>query len=109
MAEEIRQNMFIFEDLVKIDDRGMQEIMKEISTDILAKAMKTSSEEIREKIFKNMSERAAEMLREDIEDMGPTRLADVEKAQNEIVKVTMKLADEGKIFVAGGSEADEYV
>jgi flagellar motor switch protein FliG len=109
MAEEIRQNMFIFEDLIKIDDRGMQEIMKEISTDILARAMKTSSEIIKDKMFKNMSERAAEMLREDIEDMGPTRLADVEKAQNEIVKVTMKLADEGKIFIAGGSDADEYV
>jgi flagellar motor switch protein FliG len=109
MAEEIRQNMFIFEDLVKIDDRGVQEIMKEISTDILAKAMKTASEVIKKRIYKNMSERAGDMLREDIEDMGPTRISDIEKAQNEIVKVTMKLADEGKVFISGGKEEDEYV
>jgi flagellar motor switch protein FliG len=111
MAEEIRQNMFIFEDLVKIDDRGVQEIMKEISTDmdILAKAMKTASEVIKERIYKNMSERAGDMLRENIEDMGPTRISDIEKAQNEIVKVTMKLADEGKIFISGGREEDEYI
>jgi len=83
--------------------------LKEISTDILAKGMKTSSEGIREKIFKNMSERAGDMLREDIEDMGPTRLADIEKAQNEVVKVTMKLADEGKIVIAGGGEEDVLV
>ncbi len=109
MAEEIRQNMFIFEDLLKIDDRGMQEIMKEISSDILAKAMKTSSDAIKEKIFKNMSERAAEMLGEDIEDMGPTRLADIEKAQNEVVKIAMKLADDGKIHIASGKDEDEFV
>lgn len=109
MAEEIRQNMFIFEDLIKIDDKGIQEILKEVSTDILAKSMKTVSDAIKEKIFKNMSERAADMLREDIEDMGPTRLADIEKAQNEIVKVAMKLADEGKIFISGGKEEDVFI
>lgn len=109
MAEEIRQNMFIFEDLMKVDDRGIQEILKEISSDILARAMKTASDTIREKILKNMSERAATMLREDIEDLGPTRLADIEKAQNEIVKVAMKLADDGKIFVAGGKEEDVFI
>lgn len=109
MAEEIRQNMFIFEDLIKVDDKGIQEILKEISTDILSKAMKTVSDSIKEKVFKNMSERAADMLKEDIEDMGPTRLADIEKAQNEIVKVAMKLADEGKIFIAGGKEDDVFV
>jgi len=109
MAEEIRQNMFIFEDLLKVDDRGMQEIMKEISSDILGKAMKTASDAIKEKIFINMSERAAEMFREDLENMGPTRLADIEKAQNEIVKVAMNLADDGKIHIAGGKEEDEYI
>jgi len=109
MAEEIRQNMFIFEDLIKVDDKGIQEILKEVSTDILAKSMKTVSDAIKDKIFKNMSERAADMLREDIEDMGPTRLADIEKAQNEIVKVAMKLADEGKIFISGGKEEDVFV
>jgi flagellar motor switch protein FliG len=109
MAEEIRQNMFIFEDLARIDDKGIQEILKEVSSDILARAMKTSSEAVREKIFKNMSERAALMLGEDIEDLGPTRLTEIEKAQNEIVKVAMKLADEGKIFISGGGEEDVYV
>lgn len=109
MAEAIRQNMFIFEDMSKIEERGIQEILKEISSDILAKAMKTASDSIKDKIFKNMSERAADMLREDIEDMGPTRLSDIEKAQNEIVKVAMKLADDGKIHIASGKEEDEYV
>jgi flagellar motor switch protein FliG len=109
MAEEIRQNMFIFEDLIKVDDKGIQKILKETSSDILSRAMKTVSDAIKEKFFKNMPERAADMLKEDIEDMGPTRLADIEKAQNEIVKVAMKLADEGKIFIAGGKEDDVFV
>jgi flagellar motor switch protein FliG len=109
MAEEIRQNMFIFEDLIKVDDKGIQKILKETSSDLLSRAMKTVSDAIKEKVFKNMSERAADMLKEDIEDMGPTRLADIEKAQNEIVKVAMKLADEGKIFIAGGKEEDVFV
>jgi flagellar motor switch protein FliG len=109
MAEEIRQNMFIFEDLIKVDDKGIQKILKETSSDILSRAMKTVSDAIKEKFFINMPERAADMLKEDIEDMGPTRLADIEKAQNEIVKVAMKLADEGKIFIAGGKEEDVFV
>jgi len=109
MAEEIRQNMFIFEDLIKVDDKGIQKILKETSSDILSRAMKTVSDAIKEKIFKNMSERAADMLKEDVEDMGPTRLVDIEKAQNEIVKVAMKLADEGKIFIAGGKKEDVFV
>ena len=109
MAEEIRQNMFIFEDLIKVDDKGIQKILKETSSDILTRAMKTVSDAIKEKFFKNMPERAAGMLKEDIEDMGPARLADIEKAQNEIVKVAMKLADEGKIFIAGGKEEDVFV
>jgi flagellar motor switch protein FliG len=109
MAEKIHQNMFFFEGLIKVDDKGIQEILKVISTDILSRAMKTVSDAIKKKIFKNMSERAADMLKEDIEDLGPTRLADIEKAQNEIVKVAMKLADEGKIFIAGGKEDDVFV
>jgi flagellar motor switch protein FliG len=109
MAEEIRQNMFIFEDLIKVDDKGIQKILKETISDILTRAMKTVSDAIKEKFFKNMPERAADMLKEDIEDMGPARLADIEKAQNEIVKVAMKLADEGKIFIAGGKEEDVFV
>ena len=101
--------MFSFEDLIKVDDRGIQGILKEKSSDILSKAMKTVSEAIKGKVFKNMSKRAADMLKEDIDDMGPTRLADIEKAQNEIAKVAMKLADEGKIFIDGGKGNDVFV
>jgi flagellar motor switch protein FliG len=101
MADEIRQLMFIFDDLVLIDDRGIQEILKEVSGDDLAKALKTASEAVKEKIFKNMSERAVAMLNEDIENMGPMRLSDVEKAQQNITQVAMKLEEEGKIVVGG--------
>jgi flagellar motor switch protein FliG len=104
LAEKIRENMFVFDNLVDVDDRGIQEVLKEISTDELSRAMKTASEPLKEKIFNNMSERAADMLREDIEDMGPTRLADIEKAQLGIVKVVMKLAEEGRIILGTGDE-----
>ena len=106
MADEIRQLMFVFDDLVLIDDRGIQEILKEISSDDLAKALKTAGEAIKEKIFKNMSERAVEMLNEDIEDMGPIRLTDVEKAQQSITQIAMKLEEDGKITMGdrGGEE-----
>jgi flagellar motor switch protein FliG len=101
MAGEIRQLMFVFDDLVLIDDRGVQEILKEVSSDDLAKALKTASEAVKGKIFKNMSERAVEMLNEDIENMGPMRLSEVEKAQQGITQIAMKLEEEGKIVVGG--------
>jgi len=110
LAEEIRQLMFIFEDLVSIDDRGIQEILKEISSDDLAKALKTASEAVKEKIFKNMSERAVEMLNEDIEDMGPIKLSEVEKAQLAITQVALRLEEEDKITVGGrGGEEEVFV
>ncbi|MEE8382000.1 MAG: flagellar motor switch protein FliG [Thermodesulfobacteriota bacterium] len=110
LAEEIRQLMFIFEDLVSVDDRGIQEILKEISSDDLARALKTASEAVKEKIFKNMSERAVEMLNEDIEDMGPIKLSDVEKAQMSITQIALRLEEEDKITVGGrGGEEEVFV
>lgn len=109
MADEIRQLMFVFDDLVLIDDRGIQEILKEVSSDDLAKALKTAGETVKEKIFKNMSERAVDMLNEDIEDMGPIRLSDVEKAQQTITQVAMKLEEEGKITMGGRGGEDVFV
>lgn len=109
MADDIRQLMFIFDDLVLIDDRGIQEVLKEISSDDLAKALKTASESVKEKIFKNMSERAAEMLNEDIEDMGPIRLSEVEKAQQAITQVALRLEEEGKIVVGGRGGEEVFV
>lgn len=101
LAESIKQNMFTFEDLVKVDDRGTQTLLKEISTEDLSLALKTSSEALREKIFKNMSQRAAQILKEEIQTRGPVRVSDVEKAQQTIVSVARKLEVEGKIMLAG--------
>lgn len=109
MAEQIRQLMFVFEDLANVDDRGMQAIMKEVSTDDLTLALKTASEGLREKIFRNMSERAALMLKEDLEAVGPVRLSDVEKAQQAIVRVAKKLEDEGKILMGKRGGEDVFV
>jgi flagellar motor switch protein FliG len=104
MAEEIRQLMFVFEDLIKVDDRGMREILKQVETSQLSLALKTASEEMKEKIFGNLSERAAGMLREDMEVMGPVRLTEVEKAQQMIIRVARDLEGEGKIVLAKGKE-----
>jgi flagellar motor switch protein FliG len=105
-ADQIRQLMFIFEDLALIDDRGMQEILKEVSSEDLARALKTASEAVKDKIFNNMSERAVTMLNEDLEDMGPIRLSEVESAQQAITQVALRLEEEGKITVGsrGGGE-----
>ncbi len=108
LAEEIRNKMFVFEDLVHIDDRGIQTILKEVSNEDLLLALKGASEEVREKIFKNMSKRAAEMIQEDLETMGPVRLSDVEQAQRNIIQIARKLAEEGKIVIAKG-EGGEIV
>jgi flagellar motor switch protein FliG len=101
LSDQIRQELFTFDDLVKVDDRGIREILKEITSESLSLALKAASDEIKEKIFKNMSKRAAEMLREDIETLGPARLSDVEKAQQIISRAAMKLEGEGKIVVGG--------
>ncbi|MCB0394554.1 MAG: flagellar motor switch protein FliG [Bdellovibrionales bacterium] len=109
LAEEIRKLMFVFEDIIKIDDRGIQTLLKEVPNDKLLLALKTANEEIRQKIFKNISSRAAQMLQEDLESMGPARLSDVEGAQQEIVNTARRLEGEGKILIARGGADDALV
>jgi flagellar motor switch protein FliG len=109
LAEEIKKLMFVFEDILYIDDRGMQLILKEVPNDKLLIALKTAPEEIRNKIFKNISQRAGELLREDLEALGPLRLSDVEAAQQEIVNTARRLEDEGKIIIKRGGDSDQLV
>lgn len=109
LAEEIRKLMFVFDDIVKIDDRGIQALLKEVPNDKLLLALKTASEDIRTKVFKNISQRAADMLREDLANMGPSRLSDVELAQQEIVNAARRLESEGKILIARGGSEDALV
>jgi flagellar motor switch protein FliG len=109
LAEEIRKLMFVFEDIVKIDDRGIQTLLKEVPNDKLLLALKTSNEEIRTKIFKNISQRAANLLKDDLGNMGPARLSDVEAAQVEIVNAARRLEQEGKILIARGGSEDALV
>jgi flagellar motor switch protein FliG len=109
LAEEIRKLMFVFEDIIKIDDRGIQMLLKEVPNEKLLLALKTSPQEIKEKIFKNISARAAQMLQEDLAAMGPSRLSDVEGAQQEIVNVARRLEAEGKILIARGGSEDALV
>ncbi len=101
LAEEIKQLMFVFEDIMKIDDRGIREVLKEISNEDLTMSLKTAPEELREKFFKNLSERAGNMIREDLEIMGPVKLSEVETAQQNIVKQVRRLEAEGRIVIAG--------
>ncbi|MGE4441009.1 MAG: flagellar motor switch protein FliG [Desulfomicrobium sp.] len=101
LAEEIKQLMFVFEDIMKIDDRGIREVLKEISNEDLTMSLKTAPEELREKFFKNLSERAGNMIREDLEIMGPVKLSEVEAAQQNIVKQVRRLEAEGRIVIAG--------
>ena len=108
LAQKILDEMFVFENLLDLDDRGIQLLLREIQSDSLILAMKGASEPLREKIFKNMSQRAAEMLREDLESRGPVRLSEVEGEQKEILKIVRRLADEGQI-VLGGAGGEEMV
>ncbi|MBU0552943.1 flagellar motor switch protein FliG [Myxococcota bacterium] len=109
LAEEIRNNMFVFDDLVNLDDRGIQALLKEVDNQSLLLALKTASEGVREKVFKNLSARAVEMLREDMDVMGPTKLSDVEKAQSTITQLALRLESEGKIVIAKAGADDEFV
>ena len=108
LAQKILDEMFVFENLLDLDDRGIQLLLREIQSDSLILAMKGASEPLREKIFKNMSQRAAEMLREDLESRGPVRLSEVENEQKEILKIVRRLADEGQI-VLGGAGGEEMI
>ena len=109
LAEEIRKLMFVFEDIIKIDDKGIQTLLKEVPNDKLLLALKTANEEIRNKIFKNISQRAAQLLKDDLANLGPSRLSDVESAQIEIVNVARRLEAEGRILIARGGSEDAMV
>jgi flagellar motor switch protein FliG len=106
LAQKIQDEMFVFDDINKVDDRGIQLLLREVQSESLIVALKGATPELREKIFKNMSQRAAEMLRDDLEAKGPVRLSEVEAEQKEILKVVRRLADEGQIVLGGkGDEA----
>jgi len=106
MAEGIQDLMFVFENLVDIDDRGIQTLLREVSSDILIMALKGGDDEIKEKIFKNMSKRASEMLQDDLEAKGPVKISDVENAQKEVLSIARRMADAGEINLKA---SDEYV
>ncbi|MDR3167745.1 MAG: flagellar motor switch protein FliG [Treponema sp.] len=108
LAEEIKKRMFVFEDIVMLDDRSIQKVMREVDSQELAKALKSVDTEVQDKIFRNMSKRAAGMLKEDMEYMGPVRLKDVEEAQQKIVSIIRHLEDTGEIVIARSGE-DELV
>jgi len=108
LAEEIKKRMFVFEDIVLLDDRSLQLVLREIDSKDLALALKASSSEVAEKIYKNMSKRAAEMLREEIQYMGPVRIRDVEEAQQKVVNVIRRLEESGEIIVSRG-KGDEII
>ena len=103
MAEDIRNLMFVFEDCKNIDDRGVRELLKEISNEDLTLALRGASDDLKDKFFKNMSERAGNMIREELEFMGPTKLSDVETAQQNIVKIVRRLEAENKVVVSRGA------
>lgn len=104
LSEQIKDALFVFENLLKIDDRGMQSILREVQADTLAVALKGADDALREKVFKNMSKRAAEILRDDIASKGPVRVADVEAAQKEVLAVAQRLAEEGTIMLSAGGD-----
>ncbi len=108
LAQEIQDQMFVFENLLEIEDRGIQSILRDVQSEQLIVALKGADDAIKEKIFGNMSSRAADMMREDLEAKGPVRLKDVEEAQKEVLSVAQRLAESGDISL-GGKGDDEYV
>jgi len=108
MAQKIMDEMFVFDNIIDIDDQGIQTMLREVQSETLIIALKGATEELREKIFKNMSTRAAEMMREDLENKGPVRLSEVETQQKEILQIIRRLADEGQIML-GAKGDDAYV
>jgi flagellar motor switch protein FliG len=109
LVEQIRRLMFVFEDILLVNDKGIQSVLKEVDNEELALALKTASDELRQKIFKNMSERAAQLIQEDMQYMGPVRVSDVESAQQKIVDVVRRLEDAGEIIIAGRGGEKEMV
>jgi flagellar motor switch protein FliG len=109
MAQKIMDQMFVFDNIMDLDDKGIQVMLKEVQSETLIVALKGTTEEMREKIFKNMSSRAAEMMREDLESKGPVKLSEVEAQQKVILQIVRRLADEGQIMLAGKGDDDQYV
>lgn len=109
LAQKILDEMFVFENLLDIDDRGIQTVLREVQSDSLIIALKGAAPELREKIFKNMSSRAADMMREDLEAKGPVRLSEVEAEQKEILKIVRRLAEEGQVMMASKGGDDGFV
>lgn len=109
LVEQIRRLMFVFEDILLVNDKGIQAVLKEVENETLALALKTASEELKNKIFKNMSERAASLIQEDMQYMGPVRVSDVEQAQQKIVDIVRRLEDSGEIIIAGRGGEKEMV
>ena len=108
LAQRIMDNMFTFDDLEKLEDSGIQALLKEVQSESLIVALKGATPEMRDKVLKNMSKRAAETLREDLESRGPVRVSEVEAEQKEMLKIVRRLADEGQIQLGGGG-GDDYV
>ncbi|MCM2678965.1 flagellar motor switch protein FliG [Echinimonas agarilytica] len=108
MAQQIQDLMFVFENLIDVDDRGVQALLREVQQDVLQKALKGADDQLKEKFFANMSKRAAELLADDLEAMGPIRVSDVEAAQKEILSVARRLADSGEIMLSAGG-GDDFV
>ena len=108
MAQKIMDEMFVFDNIIDIDDRGIQTILREVPSEALIVALKGAGQELRDKIFRNMSQRAGEMLKEDLDAKGPVRLSEVEAQQKDILKLVRRLSDEGQIMLAGGGD-DSFV
>ncbi len=109
LVEQIRRLMFVFEDILMVNDKGIQSVLKEVDNNELALALRTASDDLRDKIFRNMSERAVQLIKEEMEFMGPVRVADVEAAQQKIVDVVRRLEDAGEIIIAGRGGEKELV
>ncbi len=109
LAVEVKSKMFVFEDIILIDDRGIQKILKNVDKKDLSLALKAADDSVKEKIFNNLSERAAQLLKEDLEFLGPVRLKEVEEAQRRIIEIVKQLEDEGEIVVAGRGKEDEIL
>ncbi len=109
LVEQIRRLMFVFEDILLVNDKGIQSVLKEVENDELSLSLKTATSELRDKFFKNMSERASQLIQEDMQYMGPVRVADVESAQQKIVDVVRRLEDAGEIIISGRGGEKEMI
>lgn len=108
LSSQIEDLMFVFDNLVDVDDRGIQALLREVSSDVLVLALKGADEAIKEKVFRNMSKRASELLRDDLDAKGPVRVSEVEGAQKEILTIARRMADAGEI-VLGGKGGEEMI